>query len=88
MPGRAEPVRGIDPYRKLVTQSFEWARPSSFDFHHLAVTGDVVLAEWTISVKRRDNGARVAWRGMSVCEIRDGRIAWWREYWDPASIQR
>jgi limonene-1,2-epoxide hydrolase len=88
MPGRAEPVRGIEPYRKLVAQSFEWARPASFDFHHLAVNGDTVLAEWTISVERRDNGARVGWRGMSVCEIRDGQIAWWREYWDPASIGR
>lgn len=87
MPGRAEPVRGIEPYRKLVTRSFEWARPASFEFHHLAVVGDTVLAEWTISVARRDTGATVEWRGMSVCEIRDGLIAWWREYWDPRSIR-
>jgi uncharacterized protein (TIGR02246 family) len=86
MPGRAEPLRGIEPYRKLVARSFEWARPASFEFHHLAVAGDTVLAEWTISVARRDTGATVEWRGMSVCEIRAGRIAWWREYWDPASI--
>jgi len=88
MPGRAEPLRGIDPYRELVSQSFEWARPASFDFHHLAVSGDVVLAEWTIAVERRGNGGRVQWQGMSACEIRDGRIAWWREYWDPASLGR
>ncbi|MGH9024790.1 MAG: nuclear transport factor 2 family protein [Acidimicrobiia bacterium] len=88
MPGRADPVRGIGPYRQLVTQSFEWARPASFEFHYLAVTGDVVLAEWTISVERRDTGASAAWRGMSVCAIRDGQIAWWREYWGPGTIDR
>jgi ketosteroid isomerase-like protein len=88
MPGRAEPVRGIGSYRTLVARSFEWAAPTSFDFHHLAVVGSTVLAEWTISVTRRDTGAPVAWRGMSVCEIRAGQIAWWREYWDPGSIGR
>jgi len=22
----------------------------------------------------------VEWRGLSVCELRDGRIRWWREH--------
>jgi limonene-1,2-epoxide hydrolase len=88
MPGRAEPLHGIAAYRKLVARSFEWARPASFDFHHLAVVGGIVLAEWTIAVERRDTGERVRWRGMSICEIRDGRIAWWREYYDPATFGR
>ena len=32
-------------------------------------------------------GGVTAWRGMSACALRDGRIAWWREYWDPAQLR-
>jgi ketosteroid isomerase-like protein len=87
VPGRDEPVRGMEAYSRLLRRSFEWARPRSFDFHHLAVSADgAVLAEWTITTERRDRGAIVAWRGMSVCGIAAGRIRWWREYWDPGTI--
>jgi ketosteroid isomerase-like protein len=81
VPGRDEPIRGIEAYGKLVRASFGWARPRSFEFHHLAVAGgDVVLAEWTISTEK------ATWRGMSTCALADGRIRWWREYWDPAQL--
>lgn len=81
VPGRDEPIRGIERYGKLVRASFAWAAPRSFEFHNLAVAGDVVLAEWSISTDR------AAWQGMSACGIRDGRILWWREYWDPAQLR-
>jgi ketosteroid isomerase-like protein len=42
---------------------------------------DVVLAEWTIRAERRADHVMVEWSGMSACEIRDGRITWWREYY-------
>ena len=87
MPGRAEPVRGRDRYAAIVARSFRWAAPESFDFHHLAVNGDVVMAEWTIAARRRDDAALFRWHGMSVARIDDdGRIAWWREYWDPREV--
>ena len=75
-------VHGAAKYRKLVRGSFAWAEPVSFDVHHLAVADgtDVVLADWTIRARRRDDGVVVEWRGLSVCELRDGRITWWREH--------
>ena len=66
-----------------MTASFAWAAPVSFDVHHLAVEdgrGDVVFADWTIRARRRDDDVVVGWRGLSVCELRDGRITWWREH--------
>jgi hypothetical protein len=42
--------------------------------------GDVVLADWTIRARRRDDGIVVGWQGLSVCEFRAGKIAWWREH--------
>jgi hypothetical protein len=54
----------------------------SFDVHHLAVDSpnDIVFADWTIRARRREDDVLVEWRGLSVCELRDGRISWWREH--------
>ena len=86
-PGRT--VRGHAEYEPMTRMSFQWARPVSFTFHHLAVDGDVVLADWTIAVERRADGGLVEWQGMSACELRDGTITWWREYYrDPAALAK
>ena len=75
-------IEGAAKYRRLVEASFAWAAPVSFDVHHLAVDPDasIVFADWTIRAYRRDDDVTVEWRGLSVCELRDGRIAWWKEY--------
>jgi ketosteroid isomerase-like protein len=86
VPGRT--ITGKTAYRELAAGSFSWAKPVAFEFHHLAVDGAVVLADWTITVERRGDGATVAWRGMSACELRDGLIVWWREYYeDPVRLR-
>ena len=86
-PGQS--VRGRAAYEELVRQSFAWARPRAFEIHHLAVDGDVALADWTISVTRRDDGAVVEWSGMSAAQLRDGRIVRWKEYYkDPEALAR
>ncbi len=86
VPGRT--VRGHAEYEPMSRRSFEWARPVSFEFEHLAVgDDDVVMADWTITVERRSDGRPVTWRGMSACRIVDDRIAWWREYYeDPVGL--
>ncbi len=72
-------------FAAVVGASFAAARPVSFDFTHLAVAGDVVLAEWRIAIER-PGGQRIEWCGMSVAEVRDGLIHYWREYWNPADL--
>jgi limonene-1,2-epoxide hydrolase len=75
-------IVGAATYRTLVEASFAWAAPVSFDVHHFAVDEAVgiVFADWTIRVRRCDDDVLVEWRGLSVCELRDGRIVWWREH--------
>jgi len=73
-------IKGKAKYRRLVEAGFGWAVPVSFDVHHLALDGDVVLADWTIRVRRREDDALTEWRGLSVCELRGDKIAWWREH--------
>ena len=42
-----------------------------------------------MSQPRRADHVPVTWRGMSVCGIRDDRIAWWREYYeDPVALSK
>jgi ketosteroid isomerase-like protein len=48
--------------------------------------GDVVLAEWTITVVQRASGEELVWDGMSRAQYRDGLITQWREYWNPAAL--
>lgn len=80
------PLRGREAFAALVRQSNLAARPVRFDIRHLAVTGEVVLAEWEIAIAPRQGGPDVGWSGMSVCVIRDGLIERWREYWNPADL--
>jgi limonene-1,2-epoxide hydrolase len=85
-PMHAEPLCGRAAFADLVRRSYGVARPLSFDFHHLATHGDIVLAEWKIAIERRADGRRTEWSGMSVAEIRDGVIHAWREYWNPSDL--
>ena len=85
-PVHGEPVRGRAAYGDLIRASAAAVRPLRFDVAHLAVRGDVVLAEWEIEAAHRSSGRRLRWRGMSAAEYRDGLIVWWREYWNPAAL--
>ena len=75
-------IDGAAKYRKLVEASFGWAAPVSFDVHHLAIDPDasIVFADWTIRARRRADDVVVEWRGLSICELRAGKISWWREH--------
>ena len=86
LPGR-EPIRGKTAYAHLIDRSMESMRPVSWEFHHLAVDGDRVLAEWTIEGEYTARSKVVRWSGMSVCRIESGLIHEWREYWDPSAVR-
>jgi limonene-1,2-epoxide hydrolase len=83
---RRDRIVGRDDYAELVRLSHEHVAPVRFEFHHLAVHGSVVLSEWTIEIEFRADGRRATYDGMSRCELRDGLIASWREYYDPAQL--
>jgi ketosteroid isomerase-like protein len=86
LPGRVEPIRGKAAFASLVEASFRRLRPVAWEFHRLAVDGDHVLSEWTLSGEVRRSGQPLRWRGMAICRIADGLIWEWREYWDPAQL--
>jgi limonene-1,2-epoxide hydrolase len=53
---------------------------NEFEVRHLAVTGDVVLTERTDRVVV--DGREIVLPIMGALEIRDGRVAAWRDYFD------
>lgn len=75
-----EQLRGRVAMEDMVRRNYERFRPISWEFHEIAVHRSNVLAEWTVTLEARANGARWSFPAMSICEIRDGAIAWWREY--------
>jgi len=85
-PVHSEPLEGKKAYEELIRGSLSVVRPVAFYVGHLAVRDDLVLAEWSGEIERRSDGASFGWDGMSICEIRWGLIAWWREYWNPAAF--
>lgn len=88
LPGRSDPIRGKAAYAKVIEQSNMNMLPVSWEFHRLAIDGDHVLSEWTISGEVRQTHKTLTWRGMGICLIEDGLIHVWREYWDPSSLKR
>jgi ketosteroid isomerase-like protein len=85
-PVHDEPVRGKPSYAELIRRSLTMVRPVAFAIDHVAVQDDLVLAEWHAEIEWRADGRRSTWRGMSICEIRDGLITTWREYWNPSDF--
>jgi uncharacterized protein (TIGR02246 family) len=49
-PVHAEPLRGRRAFADLVRQSLAMSRPLRFTVEHLAVSEDIVLAEWEITI--------------------------------------
>ena len=85
-PMHPDPLVGRPAFAELVHRSNAMSKPLRFDVTHLAVHGDVVLAEWSIAITHRETGRVIAWDGMSVARYRDDRIQEWREYWNPALL--
>jgi limonene-1,2-epoxide hydrolase len=80
------PVTGKDGIREVLNLFLPSSSAVRFDVSHTAVRGSVVLNE---RVDRFTMGGReVALPVAGVFEVRDGKIAAWRDYFDFATWQR
>jgi limonene-1,2-epoxide hydrolase len=73
-------VRGRAELEAQVRRNYQRFRPVAWEYHEIAVHGSNVLAEWTVTMESRSDGNRWSLHAMSIGEIRDGRLLWWREY--------
>jgi uncharacterized protein (TIGR02246 family) len=56
------------------------------DVTRVLVMGDQGAAEWTWSETRKRDGSRHAADDGVIFELREGRIIYWREYFDTANF--
>jgi limonene-1,2-epoxide hydrolase len=80
------PVTGKDGIREVLNLFVPPAEAIDFEMRHVAARGDVVFTE---RVDRfRIGGRTIELPVAGVFELRDGRIAAWRDYFDLATWQR
>jgi len=75
------PIVGRAAFREFVTR-FERVPGGRLEIRHQVASDDVVMNERTDHITFR--GKQLVVPICAVFEIRDGRIAAWREYFDPA----
>jgi len=75
-----KPIKGREAIRETLRRGAEQMTALPWEIRHIVADGDIVMAE------RVDNflagETRVSVPCVGVFELRDGKIAAWRDYWD------
>ena len=79
------PAEGLPAIRDLLPMMLDGMEGIDFVIHRQVADGNLVMNERT-DVMRRTNGGRVELPVMGTFEVRDGRIAAWRDYFDLATV--
>ena len=79
------PAEGLAAIRELLPMMLDGMEGIDFIVHRQVASGNLVMNERT-DVMRRTNGGRVELPVMGTFEVRDGRIAAWRDYFDLATV--
>ena len=77
------PAQGKDAIKALLAFILGPAKSVTFDIKRIVAEGDVVLTERVDTFQMGEK--TVALAVMGVFEVRDGKIAAWRDYFDMAS---
>ncbi|MDQ1424852.1 MAG: limonene,2-epoxide hydrolase [Acidimicrobiaceae bacterium] len=73
-------TRGREKMRKILASVFGGGTPVVFELHRQAVTGNIVMNERTDTFTMA--GRRVALPVAGIFEVNDGKITFWRDYFD------
>ena len=77
--GAGHKLVGRDAMARFAAKSFELVPGCSFDFLGGAQMGDDYHYEWLMQP--------MGLRGVSVGQVRDGKIAWNRDYWNKGQFK-
>ena len=80
-----QPAQGKDAIKGLIEQFMAPFERCDWEVKHIAAAGDVVLTE---RVDRFFGEKTIELPVMGVFELRDGKIAAWRDYFDLAAWTR
>lgn len=76
--------RGPEGVRRGVRAFLDTAAVVRIEVRRVLVDGDEAAVEWVWTERRHADGAVVTMEDAIVVGLRDGRITYWREYFDPA----
>jgi limonene-1,2-epoxide hydrolase len=79
------PAQGRSAIKEFLGLMLDGFAGIDFTVHRQFSQGNVVMNERT-DVMRRTDGGRLELPVMGVFEVRDGRIAAWRDYFDMATV--
>lgn len=79
------PADGKSAIRELLPVMLDGMEGIDFVVHRQVAQGNLVMNERT-DVMRRTDGGRLELPVMGAFEVRDGRIAAWRDYFDLATV--
>jgi limonene-1,2-epoxide hydrolase len=82
-----EPVHGREAIKEFIAGFVAAFGGLDFNVHRQVSDGTVVMNERTDVMHRKD-GEDVSLPVMGVFEVRDGKIAAWRDYFDMAAITK
>jgi limonene-1,2-epoxide hydrolase len=82
-----DPVQGRDAIQQFIVGFVAAVEGIDCDVHRQVSDGTIVMNERT-DVMRRKDGGEVRLPVMGVFEVRDDRIAAWRDYFDLATITK
>ena len=80
-----QPAEGRAAIKEFIAGFLAAADGIDFMVHRQLAHGDLVMNE-RIDVMRLKNGREIALPVMGAFEVRDGRIAAWRDYFDLATV--
>jgi limonene-1,2-epoxide hydrolase len=80
-----QPIQGKDAIKGVIEQFMAPFERAEFEVTHIAAAGDIVLTE---RIDRFFGAKKVELPVMGTFEIRDGKIAAWRDYFDLAAWTR
>jgi limonene-1,2-epoxide hydrolase len=81
-----EPVRGRETIRETLRRGATQMAALPWDVRHIVADGDIVMTERVDNFKVGET--RVSVPCMGIFELRDGKIAAWRDYWDLGRFER
>jgi limonene-1,2-epoxide hydrolase len=82
-----DPLHGRAQIHRAFTSFYTLARSIDFTIRAIAASGDTVLTE-RIDICTTTKGVTAQLPIAGVFELRDGRIAAWRDYYDSAQFRR
>jgi len=81
-----EPVEGREAIRETLRRGADRMIALPWEIRHIVADGDIVMVERVDNFQVGER--RVSVPSMGIFELRHGKIAAWRDYWDLQQFER